>query len=84
MALPATEREETAGLVDEMAAVGSISRPPSTLDVFVDRVFRGSDACLRGAHHRPGAVYRPGNRRQGRSRHAKVWPEFYDLDHLGR
>jgi phosphate transport system permease protein len=40
MALPATEREETAGLGHEGTTTGSISRPPLTFDVFVDQVFR--------------------------------------------
>jgi phosphate transport system permease protein len=48
MALPATERRETAGLVREMAAGDSISRPPSTFDVFVDRVFRGLTLVFAG------------------------------------
>jgi phosphate transport system permease protein len=41
MALPATEREQTARLVREGTMGGSISRPPSTSDVFADRMFRG-------------------------------------------
>ena len=48
MALPATEREEMAGLVGEMASGDSISRPPSTLDVFGDRVFRGLTLAFAG------------------------------------
>lgn len=48
MALPATEREETAGLGHESTTAGSISRPPSTLDVFVDQVFRGLTLVFAG------------------------------------
>jgi phosphate transport system permease protein len=48
MALPATEREEMAGLVGERASGDSISRPPSTLDVFGDRVFRGLTLAFAG------------------------------------
>jgi phosphate transport system permease protein len=48
MALPATEREEMAALVGEMASGHSISRPPSTLDVFGDRVFRGLTLAFAG------------------------------------
>jgi ABC-type phosphate transport system permease subunit len=48
MALPATEREEMAGLVGKMASGDSISRPPSTLDVFGDRVFRGLTRAFAG------------------------------------
>jgi phosphate transport system permease protein len=40
MASPVTEREQTARSVRERTTTGSISRPPSTADVFVDRVFR--------------------------------------------
>jgi phosphate transport system permease protein len=48
MALPATEREEMPGLVGEMAGGDSISRPPSTLDVFADQVFRGLTLAFAG------------------------------------
>jgi phosphate transport system permease protein len=48
MALPATERGEMAALVDGMASGDSISRPPSTLDVFADRVFRGLTRAFAG------------------------------------
>jgi phosphate transport system permease protein len=48
MALPATEREETAGLGHEDTTTGSISRPPSTVDVFVDQVFRGLTLVFAG------------------------------------
>lgn len=48
MALPATEREETAGLRHERPSAGSISRPPSTLDVFGDRAFRGLTLAFAG------------------------------------
>jgi phosphate transport system permease protein len=48
MALPATEREEMDGLVGEIASGDSISRPPSTLDVLGDRVFRGLTLAFAG------------------------------------
>jgi phosphate transport system permease protein len=48
MALPATEREETAGLGHDGTTTGSISRPPSTFDVFVDQVFRGLTLVFAG------------------------------------
>jgi phosphate transport system permease protein len=48
MALPAAEREETAGLGREGTTTGSISRPPSTLDIFVDHVFRGLTLVFAG------------------------------------
>jgi phosphate transport system permease protein len=48
MALPATEREETAGLGHERPAAGSISRPPSSLDVLADQVFRGLTLAFAG------------------------------------
>jgi phosphate transport system permease protein len=40
MALSATERQQTAELRREIVAVAPISRPPSTWDVVVDRLFR--------------------------------------------
>jgi len=48
MALPATEREETAGLGPEGTTTDSISRPPSTLDICVDHVFRGLTLVFAG------------------------------------
>jgi phosphate transport system permease protein len=48
MALPATEREEMAALAGGMASGDSISRPPSTLDVFGDQVFRGLTRAFAG------------------------------------
>jgi phosphate transport system permease protein len=48
MALPATEREEMAALVGERASGHSISRPPSTLDVLGDQVFRGLTLAFAG------------------------------------
>jgi phosphate transport system permease protein len=41
MALQATEREEAFGLVRERTTDDSISRPPSTADVLIDKLFRG-------------------------------------------
>jgi phosphate transport system permease protein len=41
MALPATEQEQTAGLRHEIVTAASISRPPSTWDIVMDRLFRG-------------------------------------------
>ena len=48
MALPVTEREDTLGSVQEMATSDSISRPPSTLDILVDQVFRGLTLVFAG------------------------------------
>ena len=48
MALPATEREETAGLGHEGTTTDFISRPPSTLDICVDHVFRGLTLVFAG------------------------------------
>jgi len=48
MALPATEREAAFGSVREMATGASISTPPSSLDIFADRVFRGLTLIFAG------------------------------------
>lgn len=48
MALPATEREAAFGSVREMATDASISTPPSSLDIFADRVFRGLTLIFAG------------------------------------
>jgi phosphate transport system permease protein len=48
MALPAAEREETAGLGHEGTTTDSISRPTSTLDICVDHVFRGLTLVFAG------------------------------------
>ena len=48
MALPVIEREDALGSVHEIATSDSISRPPSTFDVLVDRVFRGLTLVFAG------------------------------------
>jgi phosphate transport system permease protein len=48
MALPVTDREEMTQLTDEITTAGSLSRPPSTADVVLDRVFRGLTLIFAG------------------------------------
>jgi phosphate transport system permease protein len=48
MSLPATESAETAGLEHESMTLGSISKPPSTFDVFVDHLFRSLTLVFAG------------------------------------
>src|SRR4051812_17225147 len=48
MASPPTEQRQTAPLRHERTTTDSISRAPSTLDIVVDRVFRGLTLVFAG------------------------------------